>query len=156
MAEKKAGEDARRWASRTSSPAQEGQKCCKPGYVPVWGDVPHGRGSLSLTGDGHLSESGGCPPTLAAYPPAMDEQSLAAGILGLATHRMCGPVCRHTGRWALTPPFHPYPRRLLRLGGAKQGGRSFSVTLIPGVAAGFPLENMLLCVARTFLFRLPA
>lgn len=76
----------------------------------------------------------------AAYPPAMDEQSLNAGILGLATHGMCGASCRHEARWALTPPFHPY---LLR------GGRFLS--LIPDVAVGFPLGNMVPDVARTFL-----
>jgi hypothetical protein len=74
----------------------------------------------------------------------MDEQPFAAGIFDLATRRMCGPACRHAGRWALTPPFHPY--RVHR--------RLFSVTLIPDVAAGFPLENAMLCVARTFLFML--
>ena len=77
----------------------------------------------------------------------MDGPSFAAGIFDLATRRMCGPACHHAGRWALTPPFHPCLCR---------GGhwRSFSVTLIPGVAAGFPLENAVPCVARTFLFML--
>lgn len=28
--------------------------------------------------------------------------------------------------------------------------------IVPGVATGFPLESMLLYVARTFLFMLPA
>ncbi len=85
----------------------------------------------------------------AAYPPAMDEQSFAAGVFGVATHRMCGMPCRHGIRWALTPPFHPY--------------LSYQIWqavvfchIIPDVAAGLPLTNMVLCVARTFLFLLPA
>ncbi len=50
----------------------------------------------------------------------MDEQPLNAGILDLATHKVCGEACRHASRWALTPPFHHCRRcRLL-----------FSVTLL--------------------------
>ena len=56
----------------------------------------------------HLSAPRRCRRALAAYPPTKDEQSLSVGILGLATHRMYVPECRHPGRWALTPPFHPY------------------------------------------------
>lgn len=80
----------------------------------------------------------------AAYPPTMDEQSLNAGILGLATHEMCGASCRHEARWALTPPFHPYSRSV----------GSEAVVFChtgSGIAAGFLLGNMVLCVARTFL-----
>ena len=91
----------------------------------------------------HLSRLRGCPRAQAAYPPAMDEPPLTAGVFGLATHGMCGLRCRHRSRWALTPPFHPYRR--------EDGGCFLS--LIPGVAAGFPLGNMLLCVARTFLLQ---
>ena len=82
--------------------------------------------------------------TQAAYPPAMDEQSLNAGILGLATHEMCGASCRHEARWALTPPFHPYSASLRHRAVIFCHTRS-------GVAAGFPLGNMVLSVARTFL-----
>ena len=65
----------------------------------------------------------------AAYPPAMDEQPIVetdmsaprAGIHGLATHKTCGMLCRHSTRWALTPPFHHY-RPL--------GWLLFSVTLL--------------------------
>lgn len=42
-------------------------------------------------------------------PPASGEQPLIAGIHGLATRET---YCRATSlppRWALTPPFHPYP-----------------------------------------------
>ncbi len=91
----------------------------------------------------HLSTPRGCPRAQAAYPPAMDGQSLAAGIFGIATHGMCGLSCRHESRWALTPPFHPYLHR---------GGGCF-LSLIPDVTAGFPLGNMVPCVARTFLLK---
>ena len=77
----------------------------------------------------------------AAYPPAMDEQSLNAGILGLATHEMCGASCRHEARWALTPPFHPYSI-------SKGYGAVIFCHTRSGVAAGFPLGNMALSVAR--------
>ena len=55
----------------------------------------------------------------ATYPPTSDEQPLAVGIHGLATRQT---YCRSVllpPRWALTPPFHPYPC-----------GRLFSVTLL--------------------------
>ncbi len=55
----------------------------------------------------------------AVYPPATDEQSLTAGVHDLATRQTyCRDVLLHS-RWALTPPFHPYPC-----------GRLFSVTLL--------------------------
>ena len=57
----------------------------------------------------------------ATYPPAADEQSLNAGIFGLATRQRYAGICRHTPRWALTPPFHPY---------RPYGRRLFSVTLL--------------------------
>ena len=47
----------------------------------------------------------------AAYPPATDGPSLTAGVFGLATHEKCGLRCHHRSRWALNPPFHPYPLR---------------------------------------------
>ncbi len=77
----------------------------------------------------------------------MDEQPLNAGILGFATRRMCGSSRRRKDRWALTPPFSP-------LAAPAEGGRLFSVTLAPDVAAGFPLEMRCSFVARTFLFML--
>ena len=49
--------------------------------------------------------------------------------------------CRHDIRWALTPPFHPYQPRLAVI----------FCHLNPKVAPGFPLRNVMLCVARTFL-----
>ena len=84
----------------------------------------------------------GRPAAQAAYPSAMDEQSLIAGIFGLATRRMCGLRCRHRSRWALTPPFHPYLQKTQAV---------VFCHIIPDVAAGFPLRNAVLSVARTFL-----
>ena len=81
-----------------------------------------------------------CQPSEAAYPPTMDEQSLTAGIFGLATHEMYGIDCHQPTRWALTPPFHPYPVR----------GGSFLLHYLCHYST-FPLGSMVLCVARTFL-----
>lgn len=81
----------------------------------------------------------------AAYPPAMGEQPLNAGILGLATHKACGIPCRHRTRWSLTPPFHPYRILLMRVCGGRFLSRCSAVT------GSFPLRSMVLFVARTFL-----
>ena len=71
---------------------------CKPGSVPGADS-----GSLSFIYDGsHL-------PPQATYPPTSDEPSLIAGIHGLATHGTYGRMTLLPPRWALTPPFHPYP-----------------------------------------------
>ena len=93
----------------------------------------------------HLSERRVATVALAVYPPAMDEQPLNAGILDLATHRLCGTPYRCGVRWALTPPFHPCLVMSDMTGGC-------FLSLVPDVAAGFPLENAMLSVARTFLF----
>ena len=71
---------------------------CKPGSVP--GANP---GPLSFIWDGSLL------PPRATYPPASGEQPLTAGIHGLATHGTYGRATSLPPRWALTPPFHPYP-----------------------------------------------
>ena len=71
-------------------------------------------------------------------------------------HRMGFVVPRglRTGRWALTPPFHPDPRRALRL----DSGGLFSVTLsiAPDFRPAPPrlLRGMLPVGVRTFLCRL--
>jgi len=72
----------------------------------------------------HLSLRPVARRAIAAYPPAMDEQPLTAGIFGLATRRMCGDAGHPASRWALTPPFHPYRGRC-------RSRRLFSVTLSP-------------------------
>ena len=77
---------------------------------------------------------------VAAYPSTMDEQPLNADILGLATHKVCGMPCCHGTRWALTPPFHPY-----RMCGG------YFLSHYSTLANSFPLGNMMLYVARTFL-----
>ena len=82
------------------------QKGYKPGYVADTLEGVVCRLSFILT---VCRQTAPAPKRRAAYPPAMDEQPLAAGVFGLATHRMCGMPCRHGIRWALTPPFHPYP-----------------------------------------------
>lgn len=101
--------------------------------------------SLLLWSVCHLSLRPLARRAIAVYPPTMDEQPLDAGIFDLATRRKCGSICRHIDRWALTPPFHPYP-------GPVGLEAVIFCHLIPDVAAGFPLENAMLCVARTFLF----
>ena len=113
-----------------SESVKERQKRYKPGYVPEWIRC------LSFI------YAAGRPEAQAAYPSAMDEQSLVAGIFGLATRRMCGLRCRHRSRWALTPPFHPCLQKTQAV---------VFCHIIPDVAAGFPLRNAVLFVARTFL-----
>lgn len=39
-----------------------------------------------------------CHAGIAAYPSAMGEQPFDADILGLATHRWYGTLCRHNAR----------------------------------------------------------
>ena len=76
----------------------------------------------------------GHPQPLATYPPTLDEQPLIVGLHGLATRKA---YCRATllpSRWALTPPFHPYPSglssaKILRPP-HRPLGRLFSVTLL--------------------------
>ncbi len=82
------------------------QPGCKPGYVgfPVsisseWSDPERPSRHLSMRPVARRAK--------AAYPPAMDGQSLDAGILGLAARQTCGASPRDEARWALTPPFHP-------------------------------------------------
>ena len=79
-------------------------------------------------------------PSLATYPPTLDEQPLIVGIHGLATHEAHCRGVLLPSRWALTPPSHPYPLR---------GGyfllRYYILTNIK------PLTCAVLCVARTFL-----
>ncbi len=108
-----------------------------------------------------LSAAGACAPrslrhlsmppvartaTLATYPPASDEQPYCAGIHGLATRKRYGPARCRGGRWALTPPFHPYPEQFRAV-----------VFCYPRYALAdiYPLGSAVLCVARTFL-SLPA
>ena len=73
----------------------------------------------------------------------MDEQPFNVGILDLATHKTCGAPSRGGARWALTPPFHPcHPQERRAV---------VFCHVVSAVTRGFPLESMVLCVARTFL-----
>ncbi len=108
-------------------------RSCKPGSVP--GANP---GPLSFIWDGSLL------PPRATYPPASGEQPLTAGIHGLATHGTYGRATSLPPRWALTPPFHPYPQ-------SPAGGRSLLRS--HNLTAVRPLACVVLCVARTFLSR---
>ena len=81
--------------------------------------------------------------TLALYPSASGEQPYILPIyLSLQPVGGTVPATLLPGRWALTPPFHPYP---------SCDGRLFSVTFNLAVADNFPLRSTVLCVARTFL-----
>ena len=81
--------------------------------------------------------------TLALYPSASGEQPYILPIyLSLQPVGSTVPGVLLPERWALTPPFHPYP---------SCDGRLFSVTFNLAVADNFPLRSTVLCVARTFL-----
>src|SRR3712207_9498008 len=101
-----------------------GQTACKPGSVPLAGanaaaiplDPPSRTGSRDLPGP--LGPATALPASLQARGPysVLLQAGLAMRSLSPGT------------RWALTPPFHPYPRRggLLSvapsLGSAPAGG----------------------------------
>ena len=98
----------------------------------------------------------GHPQPLATYPPTLDEQPLIVGIHGLATRKAYGRRTLLPPRWALTPPFHPYPKVLSSTSEALRphspwplGGHSllryYTLTNVE------PLTRAALCVARTFL-----
>ena len=96
-------------------------KACKPSSVPP-------KGPLSFIYDCSLLQP------LATYPSTSDEQPLIVDIHGLATRKA---YCRTTllpPRWALTPPFHPYPSGKPLKADLRQPsqplGRLFSVTLL--------------------------
>ena len=71
---------------------------------------------------------------LATYPPTLDEQPLIVGIHGLATRKAYCQTTLLPLRWALTPPFHPYPDVIQVRGGLLPAPtppwRLFSVTLL--------------------------
>ena len=71
---------------------------------------------------------------LATYPPTLDEQPLIVGIHGLATRKAYCQTTLLPLRWALTPPFHPYPDVIQVRGGLlpvpTPPWRLFSVTLL--------------------------
>ncbi len=87
--------------------------------------------------------------SVAVYPPAVDEQPLDAGILDLATRKTCGTEYRYPVRWALAPPFHPYPK-------ACAIEAVVFCHVASTVADSSQLGSAVLCVARTFLRRADA
>ena len=96
---------------------------------------------------------------LAIYPPTSGEQPYCVGIHDLATHKTYGFECYHPNRWALTSPFHPFHTPLPPIGHPLQwrgkmekvnyGG--YFLLRYSALTNSFPLGNMVLCVARTFL-----
>ena len=83
------------------------------------------------------------PVTSCDLPRGSGEQPSDAGIHGLATRRLYGFMCHHINRWALTPPFHPYPD------GKRQDG--FFLLHYHTLSDIFPLGSAMLYVVRTFL-----
>jgi len=103
--------ETRRWLAGLSKGMQ---KRCKPGYV----------GTVSMPCRSVIYLSRGVAAGLQQSTPRQRTSNpCSAGILDLATHRMYAKECLQTSRWALTPPFHPYPLP------HRAFGRSFSVTL---------------------------
>jgi len=103
--------ETRRWLAGLSMGMQ---KRCKPGYV----------GTVSMPCRSVIYLSRGVAAGLQQSTPRQRTSNpCSAGILDLATHRMYAKECLQTSRWALTPPFHPYPLP------HRAFGRSFSVTL---------------------------
>ena len=88
------------------------------------------------------------PAVSSNLPPASGEQPLIAGIHGLATRETYCRAASLSPRWALTPPFHPYPPGLRKSpAGGRSLLRSYTLTDIKSLACA------VLCVARTFLSR---
>ena len=88
----------------------------------------------------HLSKPAGFPTASAAYP-RNGRAILSCRYIWPCNSRDVRPPLSPTEPVGSYPPFHPCRNRR----------RLFSVTCRPGVAAGFPLGNAMLCVARTFL-----
>ena len=95
------------------------KQACKPGPVIMQAWVPiiyldpeslRDSSDLPLTTPGIHRNQGGQPRI---------SKWRNSDVHGLTTHEAYGYQCCHLYRWALTPPFHPYPR-----------GRLFSVILL--------------------------
>jgi len=73
------------------------ERACKPGSVSPWGD------------DGHLS---GDAVTRGLVRPTRDSWRRGPRLVPYSALLRVGftlPRMSPSGRWALTPPFHPYP-----------------------------------------------
>ena len=75
----------------------------------------------------------------AFYPPARASDPQAPVYMNLQPPRHTARTSLH-GRWALTPPSHPYPRR---------GG--YFLLRYSAFTSSFLLGSGVLCAARTFL-----
>ena len=92
----------------------------------------------------------GHPQSPATYPPTLDEQPLIVGIHGLATRKAYCQTTLLPLRWALTPPFHPYPDRVVKVAFHTRPGGYFLLHYYT-LTSVEPLTRTVLCVARTFL-----
>ena len=107
------------------------QSACKPGSVPQSGCL-----SFIYTMCHHKAK--------AFYPPARTSNPQAPVYMNLQPPRHTARTSLH-GRWALTPPSHPYPVR---------GG--YFLLRYSAFASSFLLGSGVLCAARTFLLCLTA
>ena len=80
------------------------------------------------------------PVGCSSLPPDNGRAILKCRYTWPCNPKMCGTSCHHEARWALTPPFHPYHLC---------GG--FFLSHYSAVTRSFPLESVVLYVARTFL-----
>ncbi len=80
------------------------------------------------------------PDGCSSLPPDNGRAILKCRYTWPCNPKMCGTSCHHEARWALTPPFHPYH---------SCGG--YFLSHYSTVTRSFPLESVVLCVARTFL-----
>ena len=131
------------YCSRSRRPSRCGSGPKKG--MPLFGGIPVRAGPVSrVLFPGRTS----LLPPQATYPPASGEQPLIAGIHGLATRETYCRAASLPPRWALTPPFHPYPPGLRKSpAGGRSLLRSYTLTDIKSLACA------VLCVARTFLSR---
>lgn len=123
------------------------RKGCKPSSVCI---------RLSPDGENHLSQQP-IPGTLLLSQN--DTGRVWVPYLVLLPMRFSVPRNLRCGRWALTPPFHPYPSPLLETGGLF----SVALSVTPDFHPEFPcvspacrpgLHGIAPCGVRTFLPRL--
>lgn len=115
---------------------KEKQSGCKPGSVPL----PFGGASVIYLRRMSPSGSSGLPSDVGRAT------LVCAGIHDLTTPKMHSPTCHHAAGGLLP--------RLLTLTMPRHGG--CFLLHYSAFADSFPLGSRMLCVARTFLFRLAA
>ena len=106
------------------------QSACKPGSVPLAGCL-----SFIYAMCHHIAK--------AFYPPARASNPQTPVYMNLQPPRHTARTSLH-GRWALTPPSHPYPSHLKRRGG-------YFLLRYSAFTDSFLLGSGVLCAARTFL-----